>query len=159
MLLPHAVRENAIGRYFASRNASTLFVSRCGMPGKSLDVGHRVPPRVHGVVIKRRGAVWETARPREAGNATVKAIHDIRRYLSDHSDSASAKVLSRLPGTLSREESLLLSDLYALDWESFELAIDLLRDWRIDRYYADRTDLFTAPSKMAERSPDHETAE
>jgi hypothetical protein len=89
----------------------------------------------------------------------VKAIHDIRRYLSDHSDSPSAAVLSRLPATLSREESLVLSDLYALDWESFELAIDLLRDWRIDRYYADRTDLFTEPSKLAERRPDLETAE
>ncbi len=129
------------------------------MPGMRLDGGHRVPPRLHGFVIKPRGAVWETACPTEAGNATVKAIHDIRRYLSDHSDSPSAEVLSRLPATLSKEESLVLSDLYALDWESFELAIDLLRDWRIDRYYADRTDLFTAPSKQAERSPDLETAE
>lgn len=136
------------------------------MPGERLDVGHRVPPRVHGAVIKPRGTVWETDCPTEAGNATVKAIHDIRRYLSDHSDSPSAKVLSRLPATLSKEESLVLSDLYALDWESFELAIDLLRDWRIDRYYAERTDLFTVPSKLAEpgpklaeRSPDLETAE
>jgi hypothetical protein len=103
--------------------------------------------------------VWETGRPTEAGNATVKAIHDIRRYLSDHSDSPSAQVLSRLPATLSKEESLPLSELYALDWESFELAIDLLRDWRIDRYYADRTNLFTAPSKQPARSPDLETAE
>jgi hypothetical protein len=89
----------------------------------------------------------------------VKAIHDIRRYLSDHSDSPSAQVLSRLPATLSKEESLALSELYALDWESFELAIDLMRDWRIDRYYADRTDLFVAASKQPERSPRLETAE
>ena len=89
----------------------------------------------------------------------MKAIHDIRRYLSDHSDSPSAKVLSRLPATLSKEESLVLSDLYSLDWESFELAIDLLRDWRIDRYYAERTDLFTVPAKQAERSPHLETAD
>ena len=129
------------------------------MPGKRLDVGHRVPTPVHGAVIKPRGSLWETDCLTEAGNATVKAIHDIRRYLSDHSDSPSAKVLSRLPATLSKEESLVLSDLYALDWESFELAIDLLRDWRIDRYYAERTDLFAAPSKQAERSPDLETAE
>ncbi|MGE5160826.1 MAG: hypothetical protein ACM3O5_04890 [Betaproteobacteria bacterium] len=84
----------------------------------------------------------------------MKAIHDIRRYLNDHSDSPSAAVLSRLPATLSREESLPLSDLYALDWESFELAIELLRDWRIDRYYADRTNLFAASSKQPQRSAD-----
>ena len=129
------------------------------MAGKRLDAGHGVLARGHGTVIKRCRAAWETARPLEAGNATVKAIHDIRRYLSDHSDSPSAKVLSRLPATLSKEESLVLSDLYALDWESFELAIDLLRDWRIDRYYAERTDLFTVPSKQAERSSHLETAE
>ena len=92
--------------------------------------------------------MWETAHPTEAGNEKVKAIHDIRRYLSDHSDSPSAEVLSRLPATLSREESLALSELYALDWESFELAIDLMRDWRIDRYYADSTNLFASPSKQ-----------
>lgn len=103
--------------------------------------------------------MWETARPTEAGNAKVKAIHDIRRYLSDHSDSPSAKVLSRLPATLSKEESLALSELYELDWESFELAIDLLRDWRIDRYYADRTNLFAASSKQPERTPQLETAD
>lgn len=103
--------------------------------------------------------MWETARPTEAGNAKVKAIHDIRRYLNDHSDSPSAEVLSRLPATLSREDSLALSELYALDWESFELAIDLLRDWRIDRYYADSTDLFAAPSKQPEGRPHLETAD
>ena len=89
----------------------------------------------------------------------MKAIHDIRRYLSDHADSPSAEVLSRLPATLSREESLVLGDLYALDWESFELAIDLLRDWRIDRYYADSTNLFVAPSKRPEGRPHLETAD
>jgi hypothetical protein len=49
--------------------------------------------------------------------------------------------------------------LYALDWESFELAIDLLRDWRIDRYYADRTNLFTASLKQPEHSPDLKAAQ
>ena len=129
------------------------------MPNVRLDVGHGVLARVHGTVIKAYGTVWETAHPTEAGNPTVKAIHDIRRYLSDHSDTPSAQVLSRLPATLSKEESLPLSELYTLDWESFELAIDLLRDWRIDRYYADRTNLFSAPSKQPARSPDLETAE
>ena len=89
--------------------------------------------------------MWETAHPTDAGNAKVKAIHDIRRYLNDHSDSPSAQVLSRLPATLSREETLQLSDLYSLDWETFELAIELLQDWRIDRYYAEQTNLLSVP--------------
>ena len=37
-----------------------------------------------------------------------------------------------------------LADLYRLDGESFELAIDLLRDWRLNRYYSSRIKLFDA---------------
>lgn len=77
--------------------------------------------------------------------ANVKAIKDVNRYLNKHPDTPSAAVLARLPAALSREDRLELGDLYALDWESFELAIELLRDWRIDRYYANRPDLFSAP--------------
>ena len=76
----------------------------------------------------------------------MKAISDVNRYLTQHADTPSARVLARLPETLSREGRLDLADLYALDWESFELAIELLRDWRIDRYYAHRTDLFAKPA-------------
>lgn len=76
----------------------------------------------------------------------MKAIQDIRRYLNDHADTPSAELLSRLPVTLSREGTLALSDLYDLDWESFELAIELLRDWRIDRYYAGQLDLVSVRS-------------
>jgi hypothetical protein len=75
----------------------------------------------------------------------VKAIQDIRRYISTHANSQSADVLARIPDTLQREGNLSLADLYTLDWEAFELAIELLRDWRIDRYYADQTDLFATP--------------
>lgn len=80
----------------------------------------------------------------------MKAIQDIRRYLSDHADAPSARLLARLPAALSKEESLPLADLYSLDWESFELAIELLRDWRIDRYYADWADM-NPPAAMATR--------
>jgi hypothetical protein len=115
------------------------------MPVERLDASHGALARGHGFVIKPSGAVWEHPHLTDAGNAKVKAIHDIRRYLSDHSDSPSAQVLSRLPATLSREETLQLSDLYSLDWETFELAIELLQDWRIDRYYAEQTNLLSVP--------------
>jgi hypothetical protein len=34
-----------------------------------------------------------------------------------------------------------LSELYGLDMEAFDLAIELMRDWRLDRYYAARLKL------------------
>ena len=84
----------------------------------------------------------------------VKAIQDIRRYLNDHANTPSAELLARLPATLAREETLPLDELYSLDWEAFELAIELLRDWRIDRYYAKQTDLVSVPVK---REPAQDT--
>jgi hypothetical protein len=42
---------------------------------------------------------------------------------------------------LTEEERLVLSDLYELDRDGFPLAIEMLRDWRIDRCYADRIDV------------------
>lgn len=86
----------------------------------------------------------------------MKAILDIRRYISTHANTESAEVLARIPDTLTREGNLSLADLYALDWESFELAIELLRDWRIDRYYADQTDLFAPPAAPAVAAPTQE---
>ncbi len=68
----------------------------------------------------------------------MKAIEDLHRYVAQHRNDDSAKQLVRLSRRLAKEESLPLSDLYALDWEGFQLAIELMRDWRIDRHYADR---------------------
>jgi hypothetical protein len=88
----------------------------------------------------------------------VKAIDDIRRYLSAHAGTHSADLLVRLVHSLSKEETLALRELYALDWDAFELAIELLRDWRIDRYYADRIELPGSPAaRPGHGAPDRTT--
>lgn len=43
---------------------------------------------------------------------------------------------------LGEEREIPLRDLYELDQEAFDLAIELLKDWRLDRYYAARIKLF-----------------
>ena len=43
---------------------------------------------------------------------------------------------------LGEEREIPLRDLYELDHEAFELAIELIKDWRLDRYYAARIKLF-----------------
>lgn len=65
----------------------------------------------------------------------MKAIEDLRRYVDAHEGSATADRLNRLCQAVANEDKLALAELYALDWEAFELAIELLRDWRIGRYY------------------------
>jgi hypothetical protein len=72
----------------------------------------------------------------------MNAIKEVRRYLLRNPGSASSKSLARLTAALAEEQSFPLGDLYALEQEAFDLAIELLRDWRLDRYYAARIKLF-----------------
>lgn len=72
----------------------------------------------------------------------MNAIKAIRKHLEKHPNKESSKALGRLVAALAEEKSFALSELYAMDYETFELALDLLRDWRLDRYYAARLKLF-----------------
>ena len=58
--------------------------------------------------------------------------------------SDSSRFVMDLVIALGEEADFPLSKLYRLDYESFEAALDLLRDWRLDRYYASRLRLFDA---------------
>jgi len=72
----------------------------------------------------------------------MNAIKQIRKYLEKDPHSEAAKILGRLTAALAEEGQFSLADLYKLDYETFNLAIDLLKDWRLDRYYAARIRLF-----------------
>ena len=49
---------------------------------------------------------------------------------------AASRELTRLLEALRQEKEFPLSSLYEIDYEAFELAMEAMRDWRIDRYYA-----------------------
>lgn len=72
----------------------------------------------------------------------MNAIKAIRRHIETNPGSESARTLSQLVVALAEEQTYALADLYRLDQRSFELALDFLRDWRLDRYYAARIKLF-----------------
>ncbi len=64
------------------------------------------------------------------------AIQKLENYLSTSARPEAARELTRLLQALKQEAEYPLSSLYELDFEAFELAVEALRDWRIDRYYA-----------------------
>lgn len=64
------------------------------------------------------------------------AIHRLEDYLNTRATPTASRELSRLLEALRTEKEYPLSGLYELDYEAFELAVEALRDWRIDRYYA-----------------------
>ena len=72
----------------------------------------------------------------------MNAIKSIRKHLEKHPDAPSSKALARLVAALAEEKSFSLAELYAMDYDTFEMALELLRDWRLDRYYAARLKLF-----------------
>ena len=72
----------------------------------------------------------------------MNAIKKVRHYLLQHPDTPAAGVLRRLIVTLGEEGDFPLSELYGVELEAFDLAMELLRDWRLDRHYAARIKLF-----------------
>jgi hypothetical protein len=72
----------------------------------------------------------------------VNAIKEVRKYLQNYPGSDSAKALAKLVSALAEERDYSLAELYAMDIKAFELAMQLLNDWRLDRYYAQRLKLY-----------------
>lgn len=77
----------------------------------------------------------------------MHAIKQIRKYLEKNPTSESGRALTEFATALAEEREFSLADLYRLSYEEFELAIDLLKDWRFDRYYAAETKLFDVELK------------
>jgi hypothetical protein len=64
------------------------------------------------------------------------AICKLEEYARLRATPATSRELNRLLDAVRQEKEFPLSSLYAIDYEAFELAIEAMRDWRIDRYYA-----------------------
>ena len=72
----------------------------------------------------------------------MNAIKKVRKYLGAHPKTDASRILGGLVEALGAEKPYQLAELYALDYETFDLAIALLEEWRLDRYYASRLKLF-----------------
>jgi hypothetical protein len=87
------------------------------------------------------------------------AIKKVRQYVARNPNTAESRVLARLVASLADEREFALEDLYEMELEAFELAIALITDWRLDRYYAARMKLIdtildaAAPATGAASSP------
>lgn len=72
----------------------------------------------------------------------MNAIKEVRKYLEKNPGTESARILAQLTATLVEEGELPLASLYQLEYDAFNLALELFKDWRLDRYYAARIRLF-----------------
>jgi len=86
----------------------------------------------------------------------MNAIKDARKFIEENPAHPSAQTLSRLVLALESEVDFPITDIYALDLDRFNLALEILREWRLDRYYAGKAKLFDLSRQVADLRSDPE---
>ena len=79
----------------------------------------------------------------------MNAIKKTRRLIEANPASQAAQTLARLVRARESDENFHLDDLYQLDYDAFDLAIDVLKEWRLDRYYMSKAKLHDISVQMA----------
>jgi flagellar biosynthesis/type III secretory pathway protein FliH len=69
------------------------------------------------------------------------AIKKARKLIQKSPESPTARTLSTLIIALETEQDFSLKTLYQLDLDDFDLAMDVLKEWRLDRYYMSKVRL------------------
>jgi hypothetical protein len=68
----------------------------------------------------------------------MDALQKVIRKIQGHSDENSAAALTALVESLDRGAPFDLQRLYRLGYKDFELALELIRHWRLDSYRYER---------------------
>ena len=80
----------------------------------------------------------------------MRAIKEARHLIEASPNEASQQILARLVLALESEGDFAISDLYQLNRNHFDLALKILQEWRLDRYYAGKARLFDSAMHVKE---------
>lgn len=92
----------------------------------------------------------------------MRALKQARKLIEKKPESPAAQALSKLVVALESETPFALQSLYQLDYDDFELALDVLKQWRLDRYYSSKVrllDLSVHLDEMRQAAPAKAAAE
>lgn len=78
------------------------------------------------------------------------AIKKARKFIQANPDDPSSQMLSSLVLALESSGSIAVRPLYDLDHDMFELALEILSEWRLDRYYASKLRLLDVSAQAQE---------
>lgn len=81
----------------------------------------------------------------------MQALKDARKLIEQHPGSETASILSALLLALESDELYSIADLYQLDYDDFGLALALLAEWRLDRYYTRKAVLLDLSAQVVQR--------
>jgi hypothetical protein len=66
------------------------------------------------------------------------AIKKARKFIEANPADPVAQIIAELVLALQSETSISVAQLYKLDNQQFELALEMLDEWRLDRHYASK---------------------
>jgi hypothetical protein len=72
----------------------------------------------------------------------MRVIKKIRQVIAQEPQHQSAQVFSRLISGLEDELDFPLNELYKLNTSDFQLAMEILQEWRLARYYMGKSKTF-----------------
>ena len=72
----------------------------------------------------------------------MRALKKARKLIEANPQKSRAQTLSALVVALETETPFALQTLYQLDYDDFELALEVIKEWRLDRYYAGKSKLY-----------------
>ncbi|MGM9425549.1 hypothetical protein [Hydrogenophaga sp. MI9] len=88
----------------------------------------------------------------------MRALKKARKLIEKSPASPAAETLSSLVVALESETPFALAELYKLDYDDFQLALELLTEWRLDRYYTSKLRLLDVSVQVDEmRRPEATT--
>lgn len=82
----------------------------------------------------------------------MNEIKKARRLIQADPLGESAITLACLVRALESEEKFDLGTLYRLDYDTFNLAIEVMKEWRLDRYYSGKAKLHDLSVQVADFS-------
>jgi hypothetical protein len=72
----------------------------------------------------------------------MNAMKQAQHFIARHPEHEDARTLAHLVLSLESNDPFPLEKLYLLDLDRFDVAIDILKEWRLDRYCAGKSKLF-----------------
>lgn len=82
------------------------------------------------------------------------AIKKARKLIEDKPQDDAARILAELVQALENEQPFVLGRLYDLDYKRFELALEIMAEWRLDRHFSSK-----AKARLVQASQGLVTAE
>ena len=69
------------------------------------------------------------------------SLHKAKLLIQQDPSSQTAQVFSALTLALESESEFMLGHLYSLGYEEFHLAVSVIKEWHLDRYYLGKASL------------------